>query len=281
MYAKEIFKKTSAELSEFYEIKEAESLAYWLLKDVWGVAKIDILVNREIVKPLPEYWNDYLQRLKNYEPVQYVVGQTEFCNLMFEVNPDVLIPRPETEELMYLIADQYRNVEREINILDIGTGSGCIAISLASMLPQAHVRAWDISVGALATAKRNAQRNGVKVIFEEVNILETQTQTVQQFDVVVSNPPYVKASEAQTMLPNVLDHEPHLALFVPDDDPLIFYKHIAQKSKQMLVSGGLCAVEINQALGSETAEVFQKEGFTNIRITKDFFEKDRYVLAWT
>jgi release factor glutamine methyltransferase len=221
---------------------------------------------------------DILARLKKSEPLQYVLGWTEFYGIPFVVDSRVLIPRPETEELVDWIAGD--NDSGQIRLLDIGTGSGCIAVSLAKLLPQALVEAWDVSPDALAVACHNAKENGVYVLFREVDVLVQQVADVnQKFNILVSNPPYVMNSEKKQMHGNVLDHEPHLALFVEDSDPLLFYRRIAELGTSLLVVGGTLYFEINAAKGHDMVEMLQKMGYVDVRLKQDLSGKDRMIRA--
>lgn len=216
---------------------------------------------------------DILKDLKKGNPVQYVLGEADFMDLVFEVNADVLIPRPETEELgRWIINNNKSNTPK---ILDIGTGSGCIAISLAKYLPKAEVSALDVSENALSVAKRNAIKNGVNVDFIFGDILELSEIEGAPYDIIVSNPPYVRELEKQLMNRNVTDFEPHLALFVADTDPLLFYRTIAQKSKNWLKPNGQIYFEINEAFGNEIKKMLIDIGFKDVEIRKDINGKDR------
>ncbi len=219
-----------------------------------------------------------LEKLKQQIPIQYITGVTEFYGLPFQVNPSVLIPRPETEELVDWILNSFKMKKGEISLLDIGTGSGCIAISLAKNLPNVTVSALDISKEALATAKENAQLNKVEISFLEEDILICQ-DLKGKWDVIVSNPPYIKEEEKKLMSNNVLEYEPHLALFVPDVNPLLFYKKIAQLAKTHLKDSGVLYFEINEALGAEVVSLLEEEGFTYMELRKDIYGKDRMVSA--
>jgi len=223
-------------------------------------------------------WNSILEPLKLEIPIQYLLGKTSFYGLDFEVNDDVLIPRPETEELVEWIIKGNSNTERfkDLKILDIGTGSGCIAISLAKNIPNAKVYAIDVSEKALATAKKNAVINQVDVAFITQNILETADLN-QQFDIIVSNPPYVRNLEKQEIKKNVLNNEPHLALFVEDDDALIFYKKIAALAQKNLLENGQLFFEINQYLGKDMVALLEKTNFKNIELRKDIYGNDRMI----
>lgn len=217
-----------------------------------------------------------IARLKQYEPIQYITGETEFFGLPFSVDANVLIPRPETEELVELILNE--NPYPGLNVLDIGTGSGAIAVALAKYMKEAKIAAWDISDGALETAKNNAERNGVNVFFQKVDVLATYP-TVEKYDIIVSNPPYIMESEKAQMERNVLDYEPDLALFVPDDDALLFYEHIAGIALNILKQGGRLYFEINREKGRETLKMLEKKGFFNIALFQDLSKNDRMVRA--
>ena len=219
--------------------------------------------------------DDAITRLQKQEPIQYILGYSDFCGLRFKVTPATLIPRPETSELVEWIAGEATS---GASILDIGTGSGCIAISLAHRMPQNKVTAWDISNEALAVATENSKANNSPVTLKQVDILAYQP-TDAQFDIIVSNPPYIKEVEKEQMYSNVLDWEPHTALFVPDNDPLLFYRTIAEKGLAMLRSGGRLYFEINRAHGKETMDMLAAFGYTSIELRKDFAENDRMISA--
>lgn len=214
-----------------------------------------------------------VQRLKIYEPIQYILGETEFFGLRLKVAPGVLIPRPETEELVYWIVDSVKQAVP--SILDIGTGSGCIALALKNEMKNARVSAIDFSEQALEIARKNARKNQLKVEFIHADILIWQTYNWQQFDVIVSNPPYVREQEKKAMQPNVLEYEPEKALFVSDDKPLIFYREIARFAQKYLKDEGELFFEINENLGEETAELLQGENFSDVELKKDFHGKMR------
>ena len=218
------------------------------------------------------------QRLLEGEPVQYVVGETEFCGHRFHTAHGVLIPRPETEELCRWIVEEWKE-ENGKRLLDIGTGSGCIACTLAAELKEAQVEAWDISADALRIARGNAERLGVSVNFELVDALQPPHPTPGSLDIIVSNPPYVCQQERADMERHVLDHEPPLALFVPDDDPLLFYRAIADYALQALRPGGRLYFELNCRFAHETADMLQQAGFSDVCIRKDQYGKDRFISA--
>lgn len=263
-----------------YPPEEAREMAFMLLDHYFGLRKTDVLTD----KPLPPNrtepdWSQIVSRLNRQEPIQHVIGTTIFCGLEFEVSPDVLIPRPETEDLVRLIMHDFAERTDSVKILDIGTGSGCIAVTLARFIPQADVMGWDVSDKALAMARRNADQLNADVTFEKQDILNVTDTELRKFDCVVSNPPYVTRSEAAAMDRNVLDYEPGLALFVDDSDPLVFYKAVADFCTRHLTKDGACYVEINERFGEATRQVFEERGFRQIQVYKDIHGKDRSVRA--
>lgn len=268
------------ELSPFYDAYEAESFFYLILEEKHKLRQIDLALNHELTFSESDFivWNSLLKDLKKEIPIQYLLGKTHFYGLDFEVNENVLIPRPETEELVEWIINEHSKADRtkKIKILDIGTGSGCIAISLAKNIPNADVYAIDVSKKAIETAKRNALNNKVEVNFILQDILDTETLKCN-FDIIVSNPPYVRNLEKQEIKKNVLDYEPHLALFVEDNDALIFYRKIAELAKKNLLENGQLYFEINQYLGKETKDLLENMHFKNIELRKDIYDNDRMI----
>ncbi|OXA85003.1 peptide chain release factor N(5)-glutamine methyltransferase [Flavobacterium hercynium] len=268
------------ELSPLYDAYEAESFFYLILEDKHKLRQIDLALNHELTFTNSDLtaWSSFLAQLKKEVPVQYLIGKTNFYGLYFEVNDNVLIPRPETEELVeWIISENVKSANpRKIKILDIGTGSGCIAITLAKNIPHAEVYAIDVSKKALETAKRNAINNKVDVTFMLKNVLELE-QLKSDFDIIVSNPPYVRNLEKQEIRKNVLDYEPHLALFVDDNDALIFYKKIAELAQVNLLENGQLYFEINQYLGKEMIELLENMNFRNIDLRKDIYSNDRMI----
>lgn len=268
------------ELSPFYDAYEAESFFYLILEDKYQLRQIDLALNHELVFDEKDFtiWNELLNQLKKEVPIQYLLGKTNFYGLDFEVNENVLVPRPETEELVEWIINENASPDKnkKIRILDIGTGTGCIAISLAKNLPNAEVFGVDVSKKAIETAKRNAIRNDVEVTFMLLNILETDEFTCQ-FDIIVSNPPYVRNLEKVEIKKNVLDYEPHLALFVEDSDPLIFYRKIASLAQNGLLKNGKLYFEINQYLGKEMIDLLESMSFQNVELRKDIYDNDRMI----
>lgn len=266
------------ELSPFYDAYEAESFFYLILEDKHKLRQIDLALNHELSFVQTDFvvWDLILNQLKKEIPIQYLLGKTHFYGLEFEVNENVLIPRPETEELVEWIINENSKTDksRKIKILDIGTGSGCIAISLAKNIPNAEVYAIDVSKKAIETAKRNAIRNNVEVTFILQDILKTD-ELKCNFDIIVSNPPYVRNLEKEEIKKNVLDYEPHLALFVEDNDALIFYRKIAELAKKNLSENGQLYFEINQYLGKEMTNLLEKLDFKKIELRKDIYDNDR------
>ena len=274
------------ELSSLYEEQEIDSFFYIILEKLHGLKRIDLALNPQTVMDGAnlKQWKNIVSELKKQRPVQYILGETEFYGLHFLVNENTLIPRPETEELVELIIEStnYELRNTKLKVLDIGTGSGCIAISLAKHLPTSEVYAIDVSEEALATAKKNAELNKVAIDFISTNILDVITLTAvagldKQFDIIVSNPPYVRNLEKDEIKPNVLEYEPHLALFVDDIDPLLFYRKIAELAKKNLNENGKLYFEINQYLGKETIKLLEDFGFRNVELKKDIYGNDRMI----
>ena len=266
------------ELSGFYSDAEAGAMAKWILTDVFNLSTLELYAGKDMnfSAEMEKRASDILGRLKRYEPLQYIIGETSFCNLPFEVTPAVLIPRPETVELVDWIVDDCRR--EGVRVLDIGTGSGCIPVSLAKRLESPKVAAWDVSSEALQVAKRNADRNEVEVEFSQVDVLQDVVPSIQ-VDVLVSNPPYIGVSEKSNMEANVLDWEPELALFVPDSDPLVFYRRIADIGMELLSPDGVLYYEINQLYGQETVQLLVDKGYRNVELRKDLSGNDRMIKA--
>ncbi len=270
-------------LKDIYPSEEVQSFFNLLANKHLCLSRIEIAIQPDkIVSEVKVLeFKKGISRLEKFEPIQYIIGDTEFFGLPFLVNKDVLIPRPETEELVSWIINDSKN--KLANILDVGTGSGCIAISLANKLKNATVSAIDISDKALSIAKQNASLNKVNVNFMSVDVLkfEKSEQLIShldsKYDVIVSNPPYVRMLEKELMQPNVIEHEPNIALFVEDEDPLLFYRKISQLSKQYLKQDGVLYFEINEYLSKEMKVMLDSEGFKNIEIKNDIFEKDRMI----
>lgn len=276
MTLREYRKTFISTLESIYGQDEAESFFYMILEDKHQLRRIDLALNDQVLTNAHfTEWNSVQNLLLQQIPIQYILGSAFFCGLKFKVTPAVLIPRPETEELVEWIANYAGS--KEISVLDIGTGSGCIAISLAYKLPKASVSAIDISAKALDIAIENANSNNVKVDFHQADILVTN-HLRKKIDIIVSNPPYVRELEKGEIKVNVLSNEPHLALFVPDNDALLFYKKIADLAIDALSPDGLLFFEINQYLGAETLEMLQHKGFI-AELKKDIYGNDRMICA--
>ena len=265
------------QLASLYSQEEAKAITSLAFQFVLKMDRVGISLSRkqELSPSQQEALQEVLERLLEAEPIDYVIGTAPFYGLEFKINKATLIPRPETEELVAWILAE---ITEKSKILDIGTGSGCIAVSLAKHLPTATVTAIDVSLGALEIAKSNADCNGVAVHFLEQNILQADSLPVT-YDVIVSNPPYVRELEKAEINDNVLKHEPHTALFVADNDPLIFYKKITELALIHLNPGGKLFFEINEYLGVETVALVQDLGFSNVMLKKDAFGKDRMIRA--
>ena len=266
------------ELSDFYPQGELKVLVRMLLQQVAGWSLVDMLTHNDLTLTAAQQMQiaDAVERLKRYEPIQYILGAAEFDGMRLVVDARALIPRPETEELVLLLAE---TLSPDASVLDIGTGSGCIAVALARRLPQAQVSAYDVSPDALVLAAENARNQGVKIDFRRVDILHDAPADAPVFDAIVSNPPYVTDSERASMEANVLDYEPALALFVPDDDPLLFYRAIADFAWTHLSIGGRLFFEINHRFGAEIVMMLRHKGFANCAVQHDAFGKERFVVA--
>ena len=289
MILKEYKINFTKELVSIYDKEEIESFFFIISEFLHQKKRIDLALepNFLINENELEKWNSILTELKQEKPIQYILGETEFYGLRFLVNENTLIPRQETEELVELIINENSKIEiPNPKILDIGTGSGCIAISLAKNLPNAKVYALDVSEKALEIAKKNSNINEVEVNFRNKSILEVEDLTSPStfnlqpttfFDIIVSNPPYVRNLEKEEIKKNVLDYEPHLALFVEDDDALLFYRKIAQLAKINLAEKGKLYFEINQYLGKETVELLENLDFKNVELIKDIYGNYRMI----
>ncbi len=261
-------------LEKEFPPQEVQSFFNILAEAYMGMSRLQLALEpeKELSPDELKQLSNALQRLEQHEPVQYITGETEFFGMRFQVNKNVLIPRPETEELVEWMLEDLNSFRRDLKILDIGTGSGCIAIALAKNLPQAKVTAWDISEAALETAKKNAALNEVAVTFEKVDVLGV-SKMPKNFDVIVSNPPYVRELEKKEMHSNVLNFEPAGALYVQNEDPLLFYRKICELAA--MTSGEIAVYfEINQYLGQETAALLQQKNF-HTSLKKDIFGNDR------
>ena len=269
-----------SELQAIQEDSEIESFFFILTEYLHNLKRIDISLNPdfEVSETDLKKWNVIISELKTEKPIQYITGEAWFYGLRFEVNENTLIPRPETEELVEWIVDEQKTKDKrqKVSILDIGTGSGCIPITIKKEIPNALVSAIDVSEKALEMARKNAIDNEVEVNFILQNILESES-LIEKYDIIVSNPPYVRNLEKQEIKKNVLDYEPHLALFVEDTDALLFYRKIAQLALSGLAPNGKLFFEINQYLGKETIELLENLGFKNIELRKDFVGNDRMI----
>lgn len=274
------------ELTDLYPKTEIDAFFFRLIEDKLGFQLMDVFTKQDAIISSDDLsvMNSVLERLKKQEPIQYILGKTNFYGLSFVVNKNVLIPRPETEELVSWILNEIeKRVAKEqnttpLNLLDIGTGSGCIAISLKNNLENSAVFGLDISEEALKVATENATKNKVEVNFIKADILNTE-KLHQKFDIIISNPPYVRELEKKEIKPNVLNNEPHLALFVPDNKPLVFYEKIADFAKKNLTKNGVLFFEINQYLGKETSTMLQEKEFKNVILKKDLFGNNRMIKA--
>jgi release factor glutamine methyltransferase len=275
-----LYIKTS--LASLYPPEEIKELIRIIMESVCGLSPYQYLSMGDEMIPSEDKSKieNIVNRLVAYEPIQYILGREFFRGLEFNVNPSVLIPRPETAQLVSLIVEDWK--ESSPRVLDIGTGSGCIAVSIAKALSESTVVAMDVSAEALSVANGNARINSVDVRFVRADVLDDSTLGGvfdMGYDVIVSNPPYIAEKEKDDIERNVLDYEPSLALFVPDENPLLFYKAISKLAYENLNEGGTLYFEINGAFGSETAEAVRSEGFGTVEIIKDYYDKDRIIRA--
>jgi len=270
------------ELKTYYDDREVNQFVFIIFDHLMNFSKIDVHTKNDttLTENIVQKTKKIVSELKKYRPIQYVLGQTEFYDLKFDVTPDVLIPRPETEELVKWIHDDHHNQKQKIkSILDIGSGSGCIAIRLAKWFPHAQVDAMDISKTAIEVAKHNAEHNQTSISFccDDILMPSNKIWTNKKYSVIVSNPPYVRETEKSLMNKNVVDFEPHNALFVPDNDPLIFYRAIGLFAMQHLDEHGKLYVEINENFGNETVELFKNMNLKDIVLRKDINDKNRMI----
>ena len=277
MKLKEAIDQLNNGLAGLVEPREAQAMIRIICEDVFNYDQVDMALRQE--SELPEFAqgriSDIIARLRRHEPLQYIIGSALFHGHRFKVNPAVLIPRPETEQLVDLIIDE--NPASDLRVLDMGTGSGCIAISLARALKFPTVDAFDISRDAVAMARENAALLKVKVRLFESDMLSPQPSAT--YDIIVSNPPYICWSEREAMDPNVKDYEPGQALFVPDNDPLLFYKAIAPYAARSLERGGRLYLEINRRFGNEVKRLLEDNGFNEVRIIDDAYGNPRFAAA--
>lgn len=274
-----VYQHIKKELSSFYAEGEASAMAKWISSDILHLSTMELYTGKDMNFSTKEWKEveDILARLKQREPLQYILQEAPFCGLSFHVEKGVLIPRPETEELVEWIVSDCQEAGK-VRILDIGTGSGCIPVALAEKLPEAEVASCDISAEALRVAAVNVKRYGGKVTLFQADIFQDELPDCR-VDVLVSNPPYITESERGEMEANVLDWEPELALFVPDTDPLRFYRRIARKGLDWLTEGGALYFEINRAYGAETVRMLEECGYRDIALRKDLSGNDRMIKA--
>lgn len=272
--------KIREQLSSLHPPEEIASLATIVFEFVLNMNRVEIALSRKQIlsKEQLNALDLVLDRLLASEPIQYITGNTQFYGLELQVNRATLIPRPETEELVEWILSEIANKQSNLSVLDIGTGSGCIAIAIAKNALSSKVEAVDVSIQAIETASSNAQNNEVTVTFFQQDILEASSLP-KEYDIIVSNPPYVRELEKAEIKDNVLKYEPHVALFVEDKDPLVFYRHIARLAVNNLTATGQLFFEINEYLGKETVSLLKQLGFNDIELKKDMFGKDRMIRA--
>lgn len=274
--SKILFNNTTKRLSAIIEAQEAVEISFRLLVYYFGFSKTQVLADYPIHNYDREIFENSVLRLLAHEPIQYVLGEAEFCDLIFKVNPAVLIPRPETEELVRIVLKDSHSIDHA-NVLDLGTGSGCIPITIKKNKPLFEIFAADISPNALSLAHENAQIHHIKINFIEADMLTIQPfEQLPMLDIIISNPPYVLPTEKLQMLPHVLDFEPHLALFVPQNDPLKYYRAAMEIAHLKLKPKGRIYFEINQTLGNEMKELMLGMNFTTIEIIQDMNNKVRF-----
>ncbi|MBO5881463.1 MAG: peptide chain release factor N(5)-glutamine methyltransferase [Paraprevotella sp.] len=277
----QLIRQISDRLLSVYPEREAYAIARHLLEVRFGINQTDLCLGKVKQFSLEERneIENIIQRLLQHEPIQYILEQADFYGHSFLVTKDVLIPRPETEELVDWVINSMRSKSTPLNVLDIGTGSGCIAISIAKELPGTAVTAFDVSEKAILIAQQNAKRLQTNITFQLTDILAKVGDNTEQckWDVIISNPPYICLSEQGNMEKNVLAHEPHLALFVPDDDPLLFYRSIARYAQQRLNPNGELFFEINRQYGKEVCQLLDELNFTDITLKKDIYDNDRMI----
>ena len=277
----DIFNKFKAELSGLYEAKEINNLLYILFEEYAGLKRAELAISNDLIitDPVKEKLETAVNHLKNYKPVQYIIGKAWFYGLELLVNENVLIPRPETEELVDWVIK--RNIKKKnLKVVDIGTGSGCIAIAIKKYLPASFVTAIDVSGKALDVARKNAKQHDAEVTFLSIDILnEAMVKKLSKFDIIISNPPYVLESEKKVMKPNVLEYEPGSALFVDDDHALMFYEAIVSFAGNHLKRGGELYLEINEQRGAEVELLLEKKGLGEVVLREDMQGKERFVFG--
>ncbi|OQX99018.1 MAG: protein-(glutamine-N5) methyltransferase, release factor-specific [Bacteroidetes bacterium 4572_117] len=276
-----IIKTFKSELRHIYPNNEIQAFIEILLAYYTGLSKTDLIIKTDetVDSAVCQQIESSIVRLKNMEPVQYIIGETEFYDLKIKVNPAVLIPRPETEELVHWLINNHKK-DKKTRVLDIGTGSGCIPLALKNNLPDAEIFALDVSKKALEIAKKNAKINKLDISFVQLDILNAKNNNnLGMFDIIVSNPPYVRGQEKTLMHKNVLDNEPHLALFVKNNEALVFYEAIIGFAKHHMHKKGCLYFEINEAYGKQMIELFEKNNYKNIELKQDINGKDRMIRA--
>ncbi|MBS1512472.1 MAG: peptide chain release factor N(5)-glutamine methyltransferase [Bacteroidetes bacterium] len=281
MTGKQLYRNFLVELQSVYDLNEATAITDWVFENIAHIRKTDLIKNpmQQIPVPVLQKLAAKQEELLQHKPVQYVMGNTTFYNLQFQVNDTVLIPRPETEELTHLIVNSYRFEQKQVSVLDIGTGSGCIAVAIKKNLPSTKVIALDISEGALETARANAITNKTNIQCTLFDFLdESRWPELMLFDVIVSNPPYIPANEKNNMAQNVVNYEPHTALFVPDNQPLLFYEKIAKFGKSHLNYNGKIFLETHEDYSQQVAQLFAQQ-YQQVLVKKDMFGKERMVIA--
>jgi release factor glutamine methyltransferase len=274
--SKHLFREIAQSLVFDADPSEKEAISFLIMENIFQLPRTDLMIGKEIEVDR-SLLNKIISRLNNNEPAQYVLGNADFYGRTFTVNRSVLIPRPETEILITLVNEYAKTQDKNISIIDIGTGSGCIAITLALEIPSSTIAATDVSPDALNVARRNAAMLHARVGFHLHDIRDVFP--MESIDIIVSNPPYILESEKKTMQKNVVEFEPLQALFVPDNDPLVFHRAIAENGTKHLTPGGFLITEINERLGKETAALFESSGYMNVKIEKDLDNKDRFVSA--
>lgn len=275
--SKQLFQQLLRNLTTDDSREEKEAILLWLLESKLSLSRAEIMAGKK-VRADQSLFDEIVYRLNNHEPLQYILEEGEFYGRKFRVDQSVLIPRPETELLVKIVVDHFQGIKQEIRLLDIGTGSGCIAITLALELPSVTVIATDIRSDALGIAKENAKRLTANIQFQIHDILN-DTISMGGLDAIVSNPPYILENEKTLLQKRVVEYEPAQALFVPDSNPLLFHRAIAEKAKQSLRKGGLLLTEINERLGKDTAALFKSLGYAEVKILKDLSGKDRIVIG--
>lgn len=280
MKTKEVSAIFHRQLEHLFPATEVDAMMRVVMEEVMHYSPVDVVLRADEELPdfFPSKLNEIIGRLQRYEPLQYILGTASFHGHNFKVTPATLIPRPETEQLVDLIIDE-NGMRDDLDVIDLGTGSGCIAISLARALKFAHVTGVDISNEALEVARQNAAALKVRVKWVEADILEMPRVPTEAFDIVVSNPPYITMSEQASMERNVLDYEPHSALFVPDDDPMLYYRAIVEFAISSLKQGGRLYLEINRAQGDAVSALLKQAGFSDVRLLRDSFGNIRFATS--